>query len=324
MAERRGLQELLHDLSRPSIDGLFKLSSLVIAAPVIVILAFSGIVLVGGSLPALAKYGFSFLTGVQWNIAAETFGALPYVLGTAVTSLIAVVVGVPISLGIAIFLAEMAPVSIRVLLSNIIELLAAVPSIIYGLWGFLVFRFWIANYVEAPLVHTFGSLPVLAGSPYGLDFLTAGLILSIMIIPTVASVSREVMMSVPMSQREAAYSIGATKWEVVRTGVLSYSRSGIFGATILGLGRAVGETMAVTLVIGGAVGPAALPTSLFKPGQTMASIIVNELGEADAGSLHLASLLGIGLILFAFAFTINVVAQFLVWRVLKVQGGPVE
>lgn len=277
-----------------------------------------------GSLPALAKYGLSFLTGVQWNISTETFGALPYVLGTAVTSLIAIVVGVPISLGIAIFLAEMAPDSIRVILSNIVELLAAVPSIIYGLWGFLVFRFWIADYVEAPLTHTFGYLPVFAGTPIGLDFLTAGLILSIMIIPTIASVSREVMMSVPLSQREAAYSIGATKWEVVRTAVLSYSRSGIFGATILGLGRAVGETMAVTLVIGGLVGPAALPTSLFRPGQTMASIIVNELGEADAGSLHLASLLGIGLILFAFAFTINVLAQFLVWRVLKVEGGPVE
>jgi phosphate transport system permease protein len=324
LAERRNLQKLLHDLKRPSADGLFKLSSLAIAFSVIVVLGFSGIVLVGGSLPALAKFGFGFLTGVQWNIATETFGALPYVLGTAVTSLIAVVVGVPISIGIAIFLAEMAPDSIRVPLSNIIELLAAVPSIIYGLWGFLVFRFWIADYVEAPLVHTLGSIPVFAGSPYGLDFLTAGLILSIMIIPTIASVSREVMMSVPMSQREAAYSIGATRWEVVRTSVLSYSRSGIFGATILGLGRAVGETMAVTLVIGGAVGAAALPTSLFKPGQTMASIIVNELGEADAGSLHLASLLGIGLILFAFAFTINVVAQFLVWRVLKVQGGSVE
>jgi phosphate transport system permease protein len=324
LAGRRSLQELLHGLKRPSIDGLFKLSSLAIAFSVVIVLGFSGIVLVQGSLPALAKFSFSFLTGIQWNIATETFGALPYVLGTAVTSLIAVVVGVPISIGIAIFLTEMAPDSIRVPLSNIIELLAAVPSIIYGLWGLLVFRFWIANYVEAPLVHTLGSIPVFAGSPYGLDFLTAGLILSIMIIPTIASVSREVMMSVPMSQREAAYSIGATRWEVVRTSVISYSRSGIFGAIILGLGRAVGEAMAVTLVIGGAVGPAALPTSLFKPGQTMASIIVNELGEADAGSLHLASLLGIGLILFAFAFTINILAQFLVWKVLKVQGGSVE
>lgn len=324
MAGRRSLQELLHDLGQPTLDGFFKLFSLVIAVSVVVILVFSGIVLVQGSFSALAKFGFSFLTGVQWNISAGTFGALPYVLGTGLTSLIAVVVGVPISIGIAIFLAEMAPESIRAPLSNVIELLAAVPSIIYGLWGFLVFRFWIADYIEAPLVHAFGKFPAFAGNPYGLDFLTAGLILSIMIIPTIASVSKEVMMSVPNSQREAAYSIGATRWEVVRTGVLSYSRSGIFGATILGLGRAVGETMAVTLVIGGAVGPAALPTSLFKPGQTMASIIVNELGEADAGSLHLASLLGIGLILFAFAFTINVVAQFLVWRVLKVQGGSVE
>jgi len=157
-----------------------------------------------------------------------------------------------------------------------------------------------------------------------LNFLTAGLVLAIMIIPTVASISKEVMVSVPTAQREAAYSVGATRWEVVRMSVLSYSRSGIFGAAILGLGRAVGETMAVTLVIGGATGASALPTSLFRPGQTMATILVNQLSEAESGSLQLAALLGIGLVLFAIAFAINVVAQLLVWRVLKVQGGAVE
>jgi phosphate transport system permease protein len=145
-----------------------------------------------------------------------------------------------------------------------------------------------------------------------------------MIIPTIASISREVMVSVPTSQREAAYSVGATRWEVVRMSVLSYSRSGIFGAAILGLGRAIGETMAVTLVVGGATGASALPTSLFRPGQTMATILVNQLSEAESGSLQLAALLGIGLVLFAIAFAINVVAQLLVWRVLKVQGGAVE
>jgi len=185
-------------------------------------------------------------------------------------------------------------------------------------------RIYVANYVQAPLQGSLGFLPIFSGTSYGLNFLTAGLILAIMIIPTVASISREVMVSVPTSQREAAYSVGATRWEVVRMSVLSYSRSGIFGAAILGLGRAVGETMAVTLVIGGATGTLALPTSLFKPGQTMATILVNQLSEAESGSLQLAALLGIGLVLFAIAFAINVVAQLLVWRVLKVQAGAVE
>jgi phosphate transport system permease protein len=283
-------------------------------------------VLVQGSLPVLNRFGWSFLTGVAWNPVPgrEAFGALPYVLGTLVTSLIAIAIGVPVSIGIAVFLAEMSPHGIRVPLSNVIELLAAVPSVIYGLWGLLVFRTWVANLIEIPLSKTLGSIPAFSGTPFGLDVLTAGLILAIMIIPTVSSISREVMASVPSSQREAAYSIGATRWEAVRMGVLSYSRSGIFGAAILGLGRAVGETMAVTMVIGNAIGPAALPTSLFKPGQTMASLIANEFAEADPATLHPSALIGIGLVLLVFALAINVFAQLLVWRVLKVKAGTVE
>jgi phosphate transport system permease protein len=245
-------------------------------------------------------------------------------LGTVVTAFIAIIIGVPISIGIAIFLAEMAPNVIRVVVSNVVELLAAVPSIIYGLWGLYVLRIFVANYIQAPVQNSFGAIPFFSGTSYGLNFLTAGMILAIMIIPTIASISREVMVAVPTSQREAAYSVGATRWEVVRMSVLSYSRSGIFGAAILGLGRAVGETMAVTLVIGGATGANALPTSLFKPGQTMATLLVNQLSEAESGSLQLAALLGIGLVLFVIAFVINVVAQLLVWRVLKVQAGAVE
>src|SRR5437867_12855326 len=249
---------------------------------------------------------------------------LPYVLGTLVTSGIAISIGIPVSLGIAIFLAEMAPTSVRVPLSQLVELLAAVPSVIYGFWGLLVLSPCIAKYVETPLTSRLGSIPIFHGSPHGLDLLMGGLSLDIMIIPTLSSIANEVMMAVPTSQSEAAYSIGATRWEVVRMGVLSYSRSGIFGAAILGLGRAIGETMAVTLVIGGASGASALPTSLFRPGQTMATILVNQLSEAESGSLQLAALLGMGLVLFAIAFAINVVAQLLVWRVLKVQGGAVE
>jgi phosphate transport system permease protein len=323
LSDRLNLQKLLEGLKHPTSDGLFKYSSLVFAASVVGIIGLSLTVLVRGSLPALSKFGFGFFSGTNWD-ALSGFGVLPYILGTLVTASIAIIIGVPISLGIAIFLAEMAPDAIRVAVSNIVELLAAVPSIIYGLWGLYVLRLFVANYIQAPVQGNFGSLSIFSGTSFGLNFLTGGLILAIMIIPTIASISREVMVSVPTSQREAAYSVGATRWEVVRMSVLSYSRSGIFGAAILGLGRAVGETMAVTLVIGGATGAPALPTSLFKPGQTMATILVNQLSEAESGSLQLAALLGIGLVLFVIAFAINVVAQLLVWRVLKVQGGAIE
>ena len=323
MSNRLSLQKLLEGLKHPSSDGFFRYGSLAFAGSVVAIIVLSLVVLAQGAFLALTKFGVSFLTGTNWD-AATGFGALPYILGTLLTAFIAIIIGVPISLGIAIFLAEMAPDVIRVVVSNIVELLAAVPSIIYGLWGLYVLRIWVANYVQAPIQGSFGFLPIFGGTSYGLNFLTAGLVLAIMIIPTIASISREVMVSVPTSQREAAYSVGATRWEVVRMSVLSYSRSGIFGAAILGLGRAIGETMAVTLVIGGASGASALPTSLFRPGQTMATILVNQLSEAESGSLQLAALLGIGLVLFAIAFAINVVAQLLVWRVLKVQGGAVE
>jgi phosphate transport system permease protein len=231
---------------------------------------------------------------------------------------------VPLSLGIAIFLVEMAPRALRVPISYLVELLAAVPSVIYGLWGLFVFRFWILNYIEAPLSTYLGWLPVFSGTPFGLDVLTAGIILAIMIIPTVSSVSREVIQAVPDSIREGAYSIGATKWEVIRHWVLSYGRSGLFGAVILGLGRAVGETMAVTMVIGNTIGPAAIPTSLFKPSQTMSSLIANGFLEATPASLELPAYIGVGLILLLLSLFINVVAQVMVTRVLKVKGGAVE
>ena len=283
-------------------------------------------ILVRGSFPVFEKFGIWFVTGTSWNVVIghESFGALPYILGTLVTSGIGIAIGIPISLGIAIFLAEMAPSSVRVPLSQVIELLAAVPSVIYGFWALFVLRPWIINYVEAPLSTSLGNVPLFHGSPVGEDILMGGVILAIMIIPTVSTVAKEVMSAVPSAQREAAYSIGATRWEVVRMGVLSYARSGIFGAGILGLGRAVGETMAVTLVIGGALGPSALPTSLFQPGQTMASLLAGQFNEAESGSLQLSALLGVGLILFGFALLVNVFAQLMVWRVLKVKAGAVE
>lgn len=307
-------------------DNSFKFLTISLASAVIFIIFLMIIELVEGSLPVLSRFGLGFVTGVDWNPVEgrEAFGILPYILGTLVTSAIALAIGVPISLGISVFLSEMAPNTFRTPLSFIIEILAAVPSVIYGLWGLFVLRFWVKDFIETPLSTYLGFIPAFQGTPFGLDVLTAGIILAIMIIPTVSAVSREVMMAVPDSQREAAYSIGATRWEVIRMGVLSYARSGIFGAVILGLGRAVGETMAVTMVIGNAIGPAALPTSLLKGGQTMASLIANEFNEADPVSLHPSALIGVGLVLFLFALAINIFAQILVWRVLKVKGGAVE
>ncbi len=217
---------------------------------------------------------------------------------------------------------EVAPKKVRVPISYLVELLAAVPSVIYGLWGIFVLRFWVLNNIEVPISTYLGWIPIFSGTPFGLDFLTAGIILAIMIIPTVASVSREVISAVPDSIREGAYSIGATRWEVVRHWVLSYGRSGIFGAVILGLGRAVGETMAVTMVIGNAIGPSAMPTSLFKPGQTMSSLIAN--GYLEASPLTTSAYVGVALILLLMSLLINIMAHVMVTRVLKVKGGAIE
>lgn len=306
-------------------DIIFKILVAVIAASAIVILVANSVVLTNGSTLVLNRFGFSFLSSTQWNPVEgrEAFGVLPYVLGTLVTSGIALLIGVPISLGIAIFLSEMSPKTIRVPLSYLVELLAAVPSVIYGLWGLFVLRFWVLDYFETPVNKVLGWLPIFSGTPFGLDIFTAGIILSIMIIPTIASVSREVISAVPNSIREGAYSIGATKWEVIRHWVLSYGRSGIFGAIILGLGRAVGETMAVTMVIGNAIGPNAMPTSLFKPGQTLPSLIANGFIESPT-PLEKSAYVGAALVPLVISIIISVVAYFMVTRIMKVKGGAVE
>jgi len=267
----------------------------------------------------------TFFFGSAWNPVEgrEIYGALPYVMGTLVTSGIALLIGVPLSLGIAVFLVEMSPRTLRVPIGYLVELLAAVPSVIYGLWGLFIFRFWILDYIEKPISTYLGWIPIFSGTPFGLDVFTAGVILAIMIIPTVASISKEVISAVPNSIREGAYSIGATKWEVIRHWVISYGRSGIFGAVILGLGRAVGETMAVSMLIGNATGPAAMPTSLFRPSQTMASLIANGFLEAT-GTLQVAAYIGVGLILLIMSLVINIGAGLLVSRVLKVKGGAIE
>ena len=306
-------------------DNAFKVLTSLLVASALVILLINFYVLTTGSSLVIRRFGVNFFTGLQWNPVEgrENFGALPYVVGTLITSGIALIIAVPLSLGIAVFLVEMAPGKVRVPISYVVELLAAVPSVIYGLWGLFVLRFWIQLYIETPLNKYLGWIPIFSGTPFGLDYLTAGVILAIMIIPTVASVSREVISSVPNSIREGAYSIGATKYEVIRHWVLSYGRSGIFGAVILGLGRAVGETMAVTMVIGNAIGPSAMFTSLFKPGQTMSSLIANGFLEAPT-PLDKSAYMGVGLILLLTSIMINVIAHVLVTRLLKVKGGAVE
>ncbi|MDR2203442.1 MAG: phosphate ABC transporter permease subunit PstC [Nitrososphaerota archaeon] len=306
-------------------DKVFKVLVAVIAASALAILIITGYTLSVGSMPVLQKFGLNFFFGQQWSPAAgrEIFGLLPYILGTLATSGIALLIGVPLSLGIAIFLVEMAPRSLRVPISYLVELLAAVPSVIYGLWGLFVFRGFMVTYIETPISKYLGWIPIFSGEPGGLDIFTAGAILAIMIIPTVASISKEVISSVPNSIREGAYSIGATKWEVIKRWVISYGRSGIFGAVILGLGRAVGETMAVTMLIGNATSFSAMPTSLFNPGQTLSSLIASGILDASSPFAY-SAYIGAGLALLFMSLIINVGAHFVMTRVFKVKGGAIE
>lgn len=303
--------------SRRRLNGDVLLKSLVAAAAlvVIVLLLALGSELVMHSSLSLSAFGLSFLVGTTWDPVHQIFGALPFIFGTVVTSILALLIGLPIGLGVAIFLSEKAK-GRRIFgytLGTLVELLAAVPSVIYGLWGLFFLSPLLRTYVETPLHSYLGFLPIFASSPFGLDFFTAGVILAIMIIPTVSAVSRDILNSVPNSQREAMYSLGATHWEVIRKAVLPYARSGIFGATILGLGRAVGETMAVTMVIGNAP---KITASLFSPGYTLAAVIANEFTEASY-PLYTSALVEIGLILFGLALTINMFARLLVWRMTR-------
>jgi phosphate transport system permease protein len=276
-----------------------------------------------GSVDIFTEEGFGFITQSNWNAVEgrESFGALPYIIGTLLSAAIAMAIGVPISLGIAIFISEIAPPRIGTPLGFISELLAAVPSIIYGLWALFVFRFWVRDLIEKPLYDAFhGYLPFFAKTPFGLDIFTAGIVLAIMIIPIISSICREVMKVVPESQREAAYSLGATRWESVRMAVFPYVKSGIVGAAMLGLGRAVGETILVTMIIGNVIGPSAIPNSFFSQGQTLASLIANEFNEANS-ELHLSALIALGAILLILTMAINIGARLMVKKKIKISSG---
>lgn len=307
-------------------DKVFKIGATVAGAYVLVIIVLIAFQLGSGSYPIWEYEGIEFITNVDWNAVdgRESFGALPLILGTLITASIAMAIGVPLSIGIAMFISD-APPRLGNPLGFVVELLAAVPSVIYGLWGLYLFRVYFRDWVEKPLHDTLGEqISLFAAPPFGLDILTASVVLAIMIIPTVSAVAREVMKAVPQQQKEAAYMLGATKWEMFRLAVFPYSKTGLIGASILGLGRAVGETMAVTMLIGNATGAAALVDSLFDPGQTMASAIANNFNEASPGSLELAALIGVGLVLLMIAICINVVAHVLVTRMLKVREGVIN
>jgi phosphate transport system permease protein len=271
--------------------------------------------LLHASLPSLAAFGWSFLVSSVWDPVYERFGAWPAIWGTLYSSLLALVIAVPISLGAAVFLAELSPPWLRNPVSFLVELLAAVPSVVYGLWGIFVLVPAVRA-LEVALGARFGDFPLFSGPPYGIGMLSAGLILAIMILPIVTAVSREVLLAVPRSQREAAFSLGATRWEAIRGPVFRYARPGLVGAIILGLGRALGETMAVTMVIGNTWN---VSLSLFEPGYTMPSVLANEYAEAT-GRLHSAALMEIALLLFLVAILVNAIARLLLWSVGR--GAP--
>jgi phosphate transport system permease protein len=262
--------------------------------------------------PLAAKVAIGrFLLGSDWNPVAESFGALPFVYGTLVTSGIAIVVALPVSVGLAVFLVEMGPSRLRPLVSFLVETLAAIPSVVYGLWGLFVLVPWLRGTVEPALGGALGFLPLFQGPPIGLGYLAAGLILAIMILPTIASVTIEVLKTTPPALREGALALGATRWEAIRIAVLPYGRPGIIGAALLGLGRALGETMAVTMVIGNSP---EIHASLFAPGYSLPSIIANEFSEAT-GPVHVAALAALALVLFGITIALNAAARALVGAV---------
>ncbi len=301
-------------IADPAFAWLAQLLGIAILALVVLIAVEMG----SGAGLALARFGPGFLVGTTWDPVQGQFGALPFIYGTLVTSALALLLGGPIALGAAIFLAELAPGWLRGPASYLVELLAAIPSVVYGLWGIFVLAPLLRTAVEPFLAATLGFLPLFQGPFYGVGFLAGGVILAIMVVPTIAAVSRDVIRAVPNDQREAMLALGATRWETIRHGVLPVARPGILGAVILGLGRALGETMAVTMVIGNRPEIAA---SLFAPGYTMAAIIANEFTEATY-DLYLAALLEIGLVLFLVTLLVNAVARLLVWRIAwGPQGG---
>ncbi len=302
------------------LDVLFTSAARICALLVLLIIIAIMASLFMGAWPALRKFGLSFLTSAEWNPVTEQFGALVAIYGTIVTSIIAMVIGVPVSFGIAIFITELCPAWLKRPVSTAIELLAAIPSIIYGMWGLFVFAPFFGDYIEPWISDHLGELPFIgpffSGPPLGIGVLTAGIILGIMVIPFMAAVFRDLFEVVPPVLKESAYGIGATTWEVIRNIVLPYTKTGVVGGIMLGLGRALGETMAVTFVIGNAD---RLETSLLMPGNTISSSLANQFTEA-VGEIYTSSLIALGLILFLITFIVLSFAKFFLLRLTLKEG----
>src|SRR2546423_415080 len=296
-------------------DRIFRSAMTACGLAVLGVLVLIVYELVSGSGLSWHAFGFKFFAGSEWDPVNEHFGALPFIYGTLVSSLVALVIAVPLSVGVAVFTTEMCPRALRAPLSFFVELLAAIPSVIYGLWAMFVLVPLLSGHIQPFLAKTLGWTGLFEGPPYGIGMLAAGIILAIMIVPIISSITREVLSVVPQNQREGVLALGATRWEMIRLGVLRDARAGIVGAVILGLGRALGETMAVTMVIGNRP---EIAKSLFAPGYTMASVLANEFSEAT-GDTYLSALIEIGLALFLVTIVVNALARLLVWSVTRGQ-----
>lgn len=294
-------------------DLVFQLITLLAALSLLGIIFLMIYKLVEGSWPSLTRFGWSFFVSITWDPVQEEFGVLPLIYGTLVSSLLALLFAVPVSLGTAIFLTELAPRRLRELTSYLVELLAAIPSVVYGFWGLFVLAPWLRTTLEPGLGRILGFLPFFQGPAFGVGILAGGLILGIMILPIITSISKEVMRAVPDSQREAMLALGATRWETIKNAILPYARSGLTGAVILGLGRALGETMAIAMVIGNRP---QISASLFAPAATLASVPANEFTEAIS-SLYVSALIEIGLVLLAITLLTNILARLLIWQVTR-------
>jgi len=299
-------------------DLAFKWVACIAASMIVILIVLVGFELYWGSMQSLAKFGAGFLWSSEWDPVTDKYGALPFIFGTLVSSLLALLIAVPLGVATALFLTELAPLHLRQPIVMAIEMLAAVPSVIFGLWGIFVLIPWLRDHLFVWLKHSLGFLPLFQGPIYGVSMLAAGIIVAIMILPIITSISREILRSVPNLQREAAYALGATRWEVLKIAVLSYARRGLFGAAVLGLGRALGETMAVTMVIGNRP---VISASLFAPGYTLASVIANEFAEATT-DLYLNSLFELGLVLLVVAIIVNACAQIMLKSMSG--GGPIK
>ncbi len=293
-------------------DFVFKHLTMLFAFGVLSLVFLMGYEMYAGSALTISKFGWNFLATSTWDPVRDEFGALPLIFGTLLSSFLALLIALPLSIGVAIFLSELAPRWLERPFSFLVELLAAIPSIVYGLWGIFVLVPWLRQSIQPWLASHFSSLPFFKGPAYGFGMLAAALILSVMVLPIIASISRDVLQAIPNLQREAALGLGATRWESTKI-ILSTAKSGILGATLLGLGRAVGETMAVTMVIGNR---SEISASLFSPGYSMASVIANEFAEATS-KMYTSALIEVAFVLFVLTIVLNALARLIVWSVTR-------